>query len=55
MILFTYYLEMINMKIQKIALITCWYGYYPWYFPYFIHTCSYNPAIDFILITIVVR
>lgn len=51
MILFTYYLEMINIKIQKIALITCWYGYYPWYFPYFIHTCSYNPAIDFILIT----
>jgi hypothetical protein len=23
----------------------------PWYFPYFIHSCSYNPTIDFIIIT----
>ena len=35
----------------KIAILTCWYGPYPWYFPYFIHSCSYNPTIDFIIIT----
>jgi hypothetical protein len=35
----------------KIGIITCWYGPYPWYFPYFIHSCSYNRTIDFIIIT----
>ncbi|HEY8660280.1 MAG TPA: DUF6625 family protein [Hanamia sp.] len=35
----------------SIAILTCWYGPYPWYFPYFIHSCSYNPSIDFLIIT----
>lgn len=35
----------------KIGIVTCWYGPYPWYFPYFIHSCSYNRTIDFIIIT----
>lgn len=35
----------------KIGIITCWYGPYPWYMPYFIHSCTYNPSIDFIIIT----
>lgn len=35
----------------KIAIITCWYGPYPWYFAYFIHSCSFNPTVDFIIIT----
>lgn len=35
----------------NIAILTCWYGPYPWYFPYFIHSCSYNPTIDFYIIT----
>lgn len=35
----------------KIAILTCWYGKYPWYFPYFIHSCSYNLTIDFYIIT----
>ena len=26
-------------------------GKYPWYVPYFIHSCRYNPTIDFIIIT----
>lgn len=42
------------MKIEKhykIAMITCWYGVYPWYFPYFIHSCSYNSTIEFFIIT----
>jgi hypothetical protein len=36
---------------KRIALLTCWYGPYPWYFPLFIHSCGYNPTVDFILIT----
>ena len=39
------------MQPHSIALLTCWYGPYPWYFPYFIHSCRYNPTIDFIIIT----
>jgi hypothetical protein len=36
---------------NSIAILTCWYGSYPWYFSYFIHSCSYNPTIDFIIVT----
>lgn len=36
---------------NKIILITCWYGKYPWYLPYYIHSCSFNPDIDFVIIT----
>lgn len=36
---------------NKIAILTCWYGPFPWYFSYFIHSCSYNPTIDFYIIT----
>ena len=39
------------MSHYKIAIVTCWYGVYPWYFPYFIHSCVYNPTIDFYIIT----
>ncbi|KUJ62445.1 hypothetical protein AR687_08310 [Flavobacteriaceae bacterium CRH] len=35
----------------SIALLTCWYGDYPWYFPYFIKSCIHNPTIDFIIVT----
>ena len=35
---------------KKIALITCWYGPYPWYFPCFVDSCRYNPTVDFIII-----
>ncbi len=38
-------------KLKSIGIITCWYGRYPWYLPYFIQSCVYNPAVDFILIT----
>ncbi len=40
-----------NTALRRIAILTCWYGNYPWYLPYFIHSCSYNPTIDFIIIT----
>ncbi|KAA0127285.1 hypothetical protein FY557_14040 [Chryseobacterium sp. SN22] len=36
---------------KKIILITCWYGEYPWYLPYYLHSCSFNPNIDFVIIT----
>ena len=36
---------------KSIAIIVCWYGPYPWYVPYFIHSCTYNDSIDFIIIT----
>lgn len=36
---------------HSIALLTCWYGDYPWYFPYFIKSCIHNPTIDFIIVT----
>jgi len=36
---------------KHIGLLTCWFGLYPWYFPYYLHSCSYNPSIDFIIIT----
>lgn len=39
------------MKLRSIAILICWYGKYPWYFPYFIHSCSFNPSIDFYIIT----
>jgi len=40
-----------KLKANDICLITCWFGSYPWYFQYFIKSCSYNNTIDFILIT----
>ena len=39
------------MDLRKIALMTCWYGPYPWYFPYFVRTIGFSPTIDFIIIT----
>ena len=35
----------------RIVVLTCWSGPYPWYLPYFIHSCSFNPTIDFYIIT----
>jgi hypothetical protein len=36
---------------KNIAIIICWYGTYPWYFSYFIHSCAYNPTIEFFIVT----
>ncbi len=36
---------------QKIGIITYYLGEMPWYFFYFLHSCRYNPTIDFIIIT----
>jgi hypothetical protein len=36
---------------KSIGLLTCYIGKLPWYFDYFIHSCRYNPSVDFYLIT----
>lgn len=38
-------------NLTSIAVLTCWYGEYPWYLPYFIHSCIHNPTVDFYIIT----
>ncbi|MBK1895376.1 DUF6625 family protein [Chryseobacterium paridis] len=40
-----------KIALSTICIVTCWYGKYPWYFPYFIKSCAFNPTIDFIIIT----
>ncbi|REH00098.1 DUF6625 family protein [Flavobacterium aquicola] len=44
-------LEKNTEGLSSLAIITFWYGKYPWYMPYFIHTCKFNPTVDFIIIT----
>ena len=39
------------MNPPSIAFLICWQGNYPWYFPYFLHSCRYNPDIDFLIFT----
>ena len=34
---------------KKIILITCYFGKFPWYFPFFLKSCGYNPTVDFII------
>src|ERR1700732_3083708 len=36
---------------KNIALLTCYFGKLPWYFDYFVHSCKYNPSVDFYIIT----
>jgi len=36
---------------KSIVIITCYFGNFLWYFPYFLHSCKYNSTIDFIIIT----
>ncbi|OQP61171.1 hypothetical protein A3860_05495 [Niastella vici] len=36
---------------HKIAFLVCYFGKLPWYFDYFIHSCKYNPSVDFYIVT----
>ncbi len=36
---------------MQIIFIIAYMGDYPWYFPYFLHSCRYNPTIDFLIFT----
>lgn len=39
------------MREPKILIIACWFGDWPWYIPFFLHSCNHNRTIDFIIIT----
>jgi hypothetical protein len=39
------------MKEHKILIIICWIGNFPSYFQFFLHSCSFNSNIDFIIFT----
>jgi len=39
------------MTPQSIALLVSWYGPYPWYFPYFVHSIGFSPSVDFFIVT----
>ena len=39
------------MNLSSIVFLICWQGDYPWYFPYFLHSCRYNLTIDFLIFT----
>lgn len=36
---------------KSIVLITCYFGKFPWYFTYFLHSCKYNPGVSFVVVT----
>ncbi len=38
-------------KMKSIAILICYFGKLPWYFEYFVHSCRYNPSIDFYIVT----
>jgi len=39
------------MKTTSIALVVCYSGKLPWYFAYFVHSCKFNPSVDFFVVT----
>lgn len=38
-----------NSAKYKILILICYYGNFPWYFKYFLHSCKFNPSIDFFI------
>lgn len=36
---------------KTIAVLLTYYGKFPWYFSYFLHSCKFNPTINFFIIT----
>jgi len=38
-------------KGKSIIILFCYFGKLPWYFDYFVHSCKYNPKVDFYIIT----
>lgn len=43
--------EKVAKKPYSIAIVICYFGKFPWYFDFFVHSCRYNPSIDFIVIS----
>ncbi len=42
--------KVVKLK-KKISILICYFGKFPWYFGYFIHSCKYNSKVDFLLVT----
>jgi len=38
-------------KVRSIAVLVPYFGKLPWYFHFFLHSCKYNPTIDFYIIS----
>lgn len=38
-------------KQKSIVIIICYFGKFPWYFNYFLHSCKYNPDVHFYIIS----
>jgi hypothetical protein len=36
---------------KSIAIVICYFGKFPWYFDFFVHSCSFNLDVDFLIIT----
>src|ERR1700741_2624180 len=36
---------------ESIIILVCYFGKFPWYFDFFIHSCRYNPSIQFCILT----
>lgn len=36
---------------KKIIVLICYYGNFPWYFKYFLHSCTFNQTINFLIFT----
>lgn len=36
---------------KRVGTIICYFGPMPWYFNYFLHSCRFNPSIDFYVIS----
>ncbi|GAB3503586.1 DUF6625 family protein [Emticicia fontis] len=34
---------------SRVVILIPYYGKFPWYFPYFLHSCSFNNTIDFLI------
>jgi len=39
------------MQQKSIAVISCYMGPFPWYFDFFVHSCAYNPTVDFFIVS----
>ncbi len=40
-----------NIKDKRIIVIVFFFGKFPWYYNYFLHSCSYNLNVDFLIVT----
>ncbi|HEY4108054.1 DUF6625 family protein [Puia sp.] len=36
---------------MRLAILSCYFGKLPWYLAYFLHSCAYNPTVDFFILT----